>query len=294
MGLDHGIMEAVQRLSGLGGAVDLFFAACTFLGEETFLIVAVLAIYWAVDKRRGEYLLLSLYMAIASNGILKDAVRRPRPFLTPGYEDLRYVRIDNPLVSTLDLADSYSFPSGHAQCASGLFSGVWLSGRRRGSTAFLCLLAVALVMTSRVYLGVHFPTDVLAGALLGLLCALLAWVLFRALYSHRLILLGAVVGLSCLALLFMDASPDTVKTTALGAGAFLGMLLEHQAVHFRTQGSVGGKVLRVVLGALLILAVRFGLRLVFPAGLLFDAIRYGAVGLAATGLWPWLFTRMGL
>ena len=119
MGLDHGIMEAVQRLSGLGGAVDLFFAACTFLGEETFLIVAVLAIYWAVDKRRGEYLLLSLYMAIASNGILKDAVRRPRPFLTPGYEDLRYVRIDNPLVSTLPNAPPGFFPGSGSRAGAG-------------------------------------------------------------------------------------------------------------------------------------------------------------------------------
>lgn len=134
------VMSAIQSVSRLGTVVmDPLFAFFTFLGEETFLLVAVFSIYWCGNKKFGEYLFLSLYSSIAANGILKDLVRRPRPFLTPGWEELRYVQIDNPLINTVSLGESFSFPSGHSQCAGGFFTAVALWVRKRWVTVLAVL-----------------------------------------------------------------------------------------------------------------------------------------------------------
>ena len=287
------VMSAVQSLSHLGIAVmDPLFALFTFLGEETFLLVAVFSIYWCGNKKFGEYLLLSLYTSIAANGILKDLVRRPRPFLTPGWEELRYVQIDNPLIDTVSLGESFSFPSGHSQCAGGFFTALALWMRKKRVTV-LAVLAILLVMISRVYLGVHFPGDVLVGAALGIGASLLSWWLFSHYYHCKVALFACAVGISCIALL-ISPSPDTVKTIGVGIGALGGMALEDRKVHFTTNGPVGGKVLRLAMGAAILMILRAGLKLALPDALIFDGLRYAVVGFAATGLWPWAFTALGL
>ena len=287
------VMSAVQSLSHLGIAVmDPLFALFTFLGEETFLLVAVFSIYWCGNKKFGEYLLLSLYTSIAANGILKDLVRRPRPFLTPGWEELRYVQIDNPLIDTVSLGESFSFPSGHSQCAGGFFTALALWMRKKRVTV-LAVLAILLVMISRVYLGVHFPGDVLVGAALGIGASLLSWWLFSHYYHCKVALFACAVGISCIALL-ISPSPDTVKTIGVGIGALGGMALEDRKVHFTTSGPVGGKVLRLAMGSAILMILRAGLKLALPDALIFDGLRYAVVGFAATGLWPWAFTALGL
>ena len=292
MGFDHSVMQMVQSIWQWGGAAaDPVFAAFTFLGEETFLLVAVFGVYWCLNKRMGEYLLLALYTGIGANGVLKDLVRRPRPFLTPGFEDLRYVQLNGPLVDTVHLRESFSFPSGHSQCAGAFFGGMaaWQKNRR---TTALCALMILAVMASRLYLGVHFPTDVLMGAVLGLAMAWGCLWLFRKFYDHRLWLFAAAVGLTLLGLL-ADPTPDTVKTIGVGLGAWIGMVWESRFC-FVVQGSAGRRILRLVLGAAVLMALRLGLKVLFPAGVLFDGLRYALVGFAATGLWPWAFTRLSL
>ncbi|WP_274953636.1 phosphatase PAP2 family protein [Angelakisella massiliensis] len=287
------VMSAIQSVSRLGTVVmDPLFAFFTFLGEETFLLVAVFSIYWCGNKKFGEYLFLSLYSSIAANGILKDLVRRPRPFLTPGWEELRYVQIDNPLINTVSLGESFSFPSGHSQCAGGFFTAVALWVRKRWVTV-LAVLAILAVMTSRVYLGVHFPGDVLVGAALGIIASLVSWWFFERYYHCKVALFACAVGISCVALL-LSPSPDTVKTIGVGIGALGGMALEDRKVHFTTNGPVGGKVLRLVMGTAILMVIRAGLKLVLPDALIFDGLRYAVVGFAATGLWPWAFTALGL
>ncbi len=292
MGFDHGVMAAIQSAHQWGGGfLDGLMACITFLGEETFLLAVLFGVYWCLDKRMGEYLLLALYTSIGVNGVAKDLVRRPRPFLTPGYEDLRYVKIKNPLVDTIHLRESFSFPSGHSQCAGAFFGGVALWCKKRW-IGVVCGLLILGVMLSRPYLGVHYPTDVLAGGAVGLAAALLCRWLFQRFYAHRMWLFCGAVAVTALGLL-INPTPDTVKTIGVGVGAVLGLCWERRFV-FSVQGSVSRRVLRLVVGLALVMGLRAGLKLMLPAGLLFDGLRYAAVGLAATGLWPWLFTRWKL
>lgn len=290
---EYEIMGLVQSLGLLGqGFFDLIFLLLTFLAEESFLLVVVFAIYWCGNKRLGEYLLLSLFLSLGANGFLKDVVRRLRPFLTPGWENMRYLSVDNVFVDTASLGGSFSFPSGHSQCAGGLFTALALWFNKRWVTVAAAALTLG-VMLSRVYLGVHFPGDVLVGAALGVASSLLCWRLFNRYYRQRIWLFAGVAALLMPALLFAP-SGDTVKTVGVGLGAVAGLLWEQRYIRFGTEGPAAKLAGRMLLGIVVVMVLRLGLKVILPQGLLFDGIRYGLVGLAATGIVPWLFVRLNL
>lgn len=285
---DHAVMAVIQQLSG--AMMDKIMLVFTFLGEETFAILLLIAVYWCWDKRIGEYLLFSLYTAMSLNGLLKDIICRPRPFLNDEFSDLRYVRVKGLLVDTEHLSSSWSFPSGHSQTAGSIY-GSLINGRKLGIK--VCGIAVILlVMLSRVYLGVHYPTDTIVGAVLGLLCAWVCGLLFRRFYQHRLLLMAAAVLLSGLMLL-VSPSGDSVKTLAMGVGAVLGMWLEDGLVEFRSANGFFGGALRLILGFALIMAIRIGLKALLPDMMWCHSLRYGLMGLFGTFLWPWVFTKLG-
>ena len=126
---DHAVMAVIQQLSG--AMMDKIMLVFTFLGEETFAILLLIAVYWCWDKRIGEYLLFSLYTAMSLNGLLKDIICRPRPFLNDEFSDLRYVKVKGLLVDTEHLSSSWSFPSGHSQTAGSIY-GSLINGRKLG------------------------------------------------------------------------------------------------------------------------------------------------------------------
>jgi len=132
-------------------------------GLVWLVIGGVLALAWRAPATSGAWrAALAVWLALfVANDVLKPIVARPRPFEA------------NPAVVTSSLLrpTSSSLPSGHAASAvAGAYALalVWPRGRR-----VLWTLA-ALVALSRLYLGVHYPLDVVAGALVGWACAVFA------------------------------------------------------------------------------------------------------------------------
>ena len=274
---DHAVMAVIQQLSG--AMMDKIMLVFTFLGEETFAILLLIAVYWCWDKRIGEYLLFSLYTAMSLNGLLKDIICRPRPFLNDEFSDLRYVKVKGLLVDTEHLSSSWS----------GSIYGSLINGRKLGIK--VCGIAVILlVMLSRVYLGVHYPTDTIVGAVLGLLCAWVCGLLFRRFYQHRLLLMAAAVLLSGLMLL-VSPSGDSVKTLAMGVGAVLGMWLEDGLVEFRSANGFFGGALGLGLSYGLSLVLNnfleaSGFKSVIPLYLAVGALAFSVVVALISGLYP--------
>lgn len=285
---DHAVMAAIQ--STAGSVMDKLMLFFTFLGEETFAILLLIAVYWCWNKRLGEYLLFSLYTAMSVNGLMKDLICRPRPFLNEEFSDLRYVKVKSLLVDTEHLSSSWSFPSGHSQTAGSIY-GSLMNGRRAWAK-IAGIVVILLVMVSRVYLGVHYPTDTIVGAVLGLLCAWVCGLLYRRFYQHRILLMGAAVLLSGVMLL-VSPSGDSIKTLAMGVGAVAGMWLEDGLVEFRSANGILGRVLRLVIGFAVIMGIRIGLKALLPDMMWCHALRYGLMGLFGTFVWPWVFTKMG-
>lgn len=158
--MDIALLNFVQEhlRSGFG---DFFFPAVTCLGNYgLFWITAAAALLFSKKYRRfGAMLLAALALShIVGEDLIKPLAARPRPFvLFPGH----------PLL--IAAPAGFSFPSGHA--ASGFCAAfiLWKANRHFGLSA---LILAALIAFSRIYLFVHYPADVLAGAVLGVICAL--------------------------------------------------------------------------------------------------------------------------
>ena len=144
-------LERRARVEGLGGWLTAPMRIITFLGDEQFYLVAIPLVYWCIHKELGTDLAVLLILSSSVNCLLKSFVKHNRPF----WEDARL---------QLDSASSFSTPSGHAQGSAALFGYLaWFTANRRRGVLWIVILGllILLVALSRVYLGVHFPGDVL-------------------------------------------------------------------------------------------------------------------------------------
>lgn len=114
-----------------------------------------------------------VFSVLLINLVLKNAVSRARPFW-----------IDDSIKLLVKAPKEYSFPSGHssASFASAVSIVQYARYRKQGIVA---VVFAALIAFSRMYLFVHFPTDIIAGILLGTIEAVLAGIIIRAIYKKR-------------------------------------------------------------------------------------------------------------
>ena len=155
---------------------DAFFPVFTYLGEAGAIWVVIgMAMLGSRRLRPWGVALLALLAVVGLGGelLLKNVFARPRPFVA------------NPDYALLVMPPSgYSFPSGHTSCAIGaavLLSCAPLAGGWKAGAWVLALL----LAFSRLYLYVHYPTDVLAGAIVGTIGALVAVALLRSYFRAR-------------------------------------------------------------------------------------------------------------
>ncbi|MEE1013519.1 MAG: phosphatase PAP2 family protein [Clostridia bacterium] len=159
--LDWQILSAIEKLHC--SLLDFLMPKLTLLGNYGILWIVLALVLLCIPKTRtcGCALAIALVLALLlGNCLFKPLIARLRPFA------------QNPaIVLLIPSPGDFSFPSGHTY--SGIASAlvIWHNNRKWGIVAMAVALGIAF---SRLYLMVHFPTDILGGILLGALCAILA------------------------------------------------------------------------------------------------------------------------
>jgi len=176
----HGLYEAA------GGFMSPFMEFISFLGDGgvVLIIVSIFLMLFRKTRRYGLAMLLAISIgALLTNLWLKPAITRPRPYVDEnGFFYQLWVTMGQHLES------DKSFPSGHTTAAFSAMTALFWVGKKRISwTAFLFAITMGI---SRIYLVVHYPSDVLGGIVVGLfagsVAALVAVKLPKATYEYDL------------------------------------------------------------------------------------------------------------
>ena len=287
--LDWGV-QVVLWFQQYTPALDFPFKALTFLGNQEFFLLFMPLMYWCIDRRTGTRLFILLLFSAYLNAVAKVLVNQPRPF---DYDSR---------VKSLVPAGGGGLPSGHTQNAVVIWGylAYWIGRPLFWLVSGFFLIGIPL---SRVYLGVHFPTDLLGGYILGTLILFLflsfaprieRWLLEKGFGWQLLFSLG-------LPILFIMLSPGNDAYTVAMASALMGVgtgvVLERRWVRFCTDAPWWKRVLRYLLGTAILSGLWIGLKVAFselePTGL-FRAVRYGLVGFWGGCGAPWMFVRFKL
>jgi len=305
--LDLGI-AVILFLQSLGDWLIAPMQFFSFLGYEEFFLLIAPGIYWSLNAQLGLRVGLFLMISGNINSFLKLAGLGPRPY----WYDAR--------VRALSAETSFGIPSGHAQHAVVVW-GTLARHFKRGWAWALAIAIMLLIGVSRLYLGMHFLTDVLAGWLIG---AVLLWLfpyLERfALYwikgkssgeqglgilgvSLAMVLIGALLKLNLGDWTFPsewmnlatkavpDVLPDPLALSGFltNSGAFFGLawggILIQKQGGYNAEGPLWQRVGRFFVGLVGVLILWNGLGMIFPRGenLIAYALRFIRYGLV--GLW---------
>jgi len=305
--LEWGI-PVIEWLQALGDWLVLPMKFFTYLGNKEFYILVAPTILWCFDAMLGLRIGLLLLTSGSINNILKASFGLPRPY---------WVSKD---IQAFDWRPTFGLPSGHAQNALVIWAALANWVRKRWLT-ITCILLILLISISRLFMGVHFPLDILGGWLFGVI--LLAFYIkfgesigqrFNALKPGIQILIALLVSLAFIGLgvgvntltaerpipekwaqIASLAQPEggvdprTLDDLITSSGGLFGlaaggvMLLRWGG--FSAQGSWKQRLQRYIVGMICTLVVFLGLKLIFPDdnSLLDHILRY--VRYAAVGFW---------
>lgn len=290
----------------------------SFLSDPVFYFVVVLLLYWCFDSHAGFRLGVAIVFSGALNTAIKESLRVPRPF------------VRDPSVFMIE-ESGFSTPSGHSQGSATfypLFAHLMLGSRHcrkclhgkkgcGGRKIPLCVvgkLVVAVVLPlliglSRIYLGVHYPSDVLLGLTLGFLTSI-AFILFwhplaELVGSWRpsLQLLAAAV----LVVVLNHFSRGHIELGGVLLGFLVGRIFwSRRGSYWSTQGTLVQRLLRLPLGAVVVAVVFYvtewlaALLIEVATGFsmnlasLLEFARFGIAGFLVVYLCPVVFVRLGL
>ena len=293
MGWEVPFMVWLQELLGEKGGVIGFFS---IFGEELLLTLVFGTLYWGFRKKAGIHVGITLMTSLLWNPLIKNAFCRIRPYIA--HSELRCLKP----VAKGDTYDSviqgFSFPSSHSTAAVTCYGSI----ARFFKTRWLYIAAgilVLLVGLSRILVGVHYPTDVIGGYLLGIFSIIVIELLEKVIKDRRILYL--LLALTAVPGFFYCTTEDFYTCAGLLFGVLPGILFEERFVRFEDARNIIKIIVRVLLGAAVFMGMSEGLKAVFrlfadsgKAALLLRTVRYACAAFVAVGVYPMLYKPLRL
>ena len=276
------------------GTASTVLSFITLFGEELMLILILGFLYFSLDKKLGKRVGIIALFGMCWNTMLKNIFVRRRPYFD--HEGIEIRKKPDGAADAMDLAaQGFSFPSGHSTNVVTVYGSLALAVKKAWFR--ICMLIVILIVGfSRVVLGAHYATDVLAGWALGFVSILvIGWLMDHV---QNQILLYAILLATVLPGLAYCKSNDYFTMTGLAIGFMAGNLFEEKCIRFENTRSPLRMVLRVVGALALYLALGVVLKLPFSkeflesgtmAAHLVRCGRYIVIGFVCFGLYPAVF-----
>ncbi len=290
------LMEWLQAHLGGSGIGLWLLSNLSAFGEQLLLVVIMGFLYWGLNKEFGKFVGVNVLIANVWNPLIKNAVMRLRPYFVPGY-DVKLLRLIDSEADAMDVAaQGYSFPSGHSSSAVAVYGSLAAHEKKKKLLWVLAAVLPLLVGFSRVYVGAHFPTDVLCGWALGaLIVALIPWL--RRKITNRWLFYGVLL-LTSLPGFFYCTSNDYFSSFGMLVGFILAEPFEEKYVRFENTSNLFRCLLRTLGGGAIYFGLNTALKMPFPKELLeagdFTAHlirsgRYAAVIFTVIGVYPMVF-----
>lgn len=285
------IQNNIMTLPGMNFITILF----TYFGEPIASVAVIGFLYWSYDKKMGKHVALNVLLTGVSNPMIKNTFFRIRPYMAN--DNIKCLKA---LESDADLYDikaqGYSFPSGHAMNVTSIFSSINTHIKNK-KLLIISIFIIFMTCCSRFSLGVHYPSDVIVGIIVGLSITLLSNLLQRKFdYNKILIVLSLILSLGFL----YCKSDDYFSCYGIFLGYTFGSLYEEKFVHFDNTRNKLKMFLRVVVGALIFLGVSEIMKLPLSddflhsgslISYLYRTFRYTVSTFACIGLFPMIFKK---
>ena len=256
------IINFLQSLQSDG--LTSFFKFFTFFGDQEFYIMVLPLFFWLWDKDKAVKLLFILMPSLLLNFYLKEIFQTARP-----------------LGVALIEQGGFAFPSGHAQGSTTLWLMLALLIRKKWIN-YLAVTMIILVSLSRLYLGVHYPMDILGGLLIGVALVLLYdKYIFDNLkaYSSAKTAMFKTAILTIIILFFTIIYPADDAITILAVlWGFSMILIYFDVMKSKLRQGILWKLIILFVGIVGVLLIWKGLKVILPAMAITRFLRHGLLG----------------
>jgi hypothetical protein len=264
--------------------MDTFFIAVTELGSEIFYMIFLPPIFWCLNKKFGLRLFYITLLAGYFTALIKNLTDAPRP-------PEKYWKVE---------PEASGFPSGHTIGPTTMWGYIIIKLKSK-IILVIGILIIFLVSISRLYLGVHYPIDILGGLVFGI-GLLLGFLHFEPILTKKINKLNfyqkislSILVPACLVAIAFTTLPGDIRAVS-GSGAIMGIsigyLLESRIINFKTDVNANIKVIRVIIGFLITFIIFFSIYSLMPRINIWHFILALSGGFNLTFLAPLVFTSI--